>query len=239
VVSLTIIIPVLHEQKNINSCIEHLKSIQQKNDTLQIIVVDGSPTQDTNKEINDSSVEKLSSKPGRGIQMHTGATHAQYDILLFVHADVFLPKDAYTQIEQTLKKPTISAGAFSLSINTKSMLLKLIARLTTLRSRLFKTPYGDQAIFLRKTLYNDIGGYKKIPLMEDLELMRRLRKKHYKIHILKQSVVASPRRWEKEGILATTLRNQFLKTLYTFGVNPNILVRFYQTDGTEKRVQNL
>lgn len=237
--SISIIIPVLHEQKNINSCIQSLQSIKQKNDTIEIIVVDGSPLQDTNKEIIDSSVKKLCSKPGRGIQMHTGATQAQYNILLFVHADVLLPKNAYTHIQKTLKKPNIFAGAFSLRINTKSIPLQLIAKLTTFRSKLFKTPYGDQAIFLQKTIYYDTGGYRKIPIMEDLDLMRRIRKNHYNIHILKESVVASPRRWEKEGILASTLRNQFIKLLFFFGVNPNILVRFYQSDGTEKRVQNL
>ncbi len=236
---LSIIIPVLHEQRIINTCIKHLKNIQTKNDTIQIIVVDGSPTQDTNQAITDSTVKKLTSKQGRGTQMNTGASLAKHHNLLFLHADVLLPKHAYTHIENALNDPTICAGAFSLSINTTKKILKLIAKLTTLRSRLFKTPYGDQAIFLTKTTYQKIGGYKDIPIMEDLALMQHLRKNHHPVTILKQNVIASPRRWEKEGIIASTLRNQWIKTLYHLGVKPNILVRFYQTNGTEKRVHNL
>ena len=236
---LSIIIPVLHEKHIINTCIKHLKNIQTKKDNIQIIIVDGSPTQDTNKVITDPTIIKIGSKPGRGTQMNKGAALAKHNTLLFLHADVILPKQAYTHIENALKNTTISAGAFSLAINTNKKLLKLIAKLTTLRSRLFKTPYGDQAIFLTKTTYQKIGGYKDIPIMEDLALMKHLRKNHYSVVVLKQSVLASPRRWEKEGILASTLRNQWIKTLYHLGVKPNILVRFYQTNGTEKRVHDL
>ena len=88
-------------------------------------------------------------------------------------------------------------------------------------------PFGDQAIFLRKYYFNKIGGYKDIPLMEDVELMRRIRKRGDKIHVLQDRVRTSPRRWESEGIIVCTLRNWMIRALYTIGVPPEILLQFY------------
>jgi GT2 family glycosyltransferase len=98
----------------------------------------------------------------------------------------------------------------------------------SLRSRLTRIPYGDQTIFIKKTVYQELGGFRDIPLMEDVDLMRRLKRAGGRIVILPQKAVTSPRRWQKEGIVYCTLRNWFLIVLYLFGVPPQRLARFYR-----------
>ncbi|MCK5255532.1 MAG: glycosyl transferase family 2, partial [Deltaproteobacteria bacterium] len=96
-------------------------------------------------------------------------------------------------------------------------------------SRFTRIPYGDQIIFLRKDYFNKIGGYKEIPLMEDVELMQRIKRQGDKICILTDKVVTSPRRWEKEGIIFCTLRNWIILTLYMIGISPSKLAKYYKS----------
>jgi hypothetical protein len=100
--------------------------------------------------------------------------------------------------------------------------------MASLRSRITRIPFGDQAIFIRKAYFQKLGGFKDIPLMEDLEIMQRIKKKGDKICIIRCKVLTSPRRWEKEGILRCTLRNWLLQVLYFFGVPPYKLAKWYK-----------
>ena len=220
----SIIIPVLHEAKNINPLLEHL---QELDENCEIIVVDGCPKRETIDNIRNKEIKKLISEEGRGRQMNTGAAIASGEILIFLHADTRLPVNALDRIRHSLQKKQYVGGAFDLSIRSDKLILKVIATCASLRSRLTRIPYGDQAIFIRKDYFNKIGGYKEIPLMEDVELMKRIKKRGDKIYIFSDRVFTSPRRWEKEGIICCTLRNWIIIILYLIGISPDKLARYY------------
>ena len=223
---ISIIIPVLHETKIINQLIHHLHQLK-TTDTFEIIVVDGSPEEDTLAVINDTAVIKIKSKQGRGIQMNTGAAIAQGDILMFLHADTFLPDKAFIILKETLKDDRYVGGAFSFGVETKNIWIKIIAALSWFRCQITKIPYGDQAIFLRKKYFEEIKGYAEIPLMEDLELMIRIKKNRGKIILLPDRISTSPRRWETEGALYAFVRDVIIIVLYYLGVSPGKLERWY------------
>lgn len=222
----SIIIPVLHESKSINTLLDSLEVLK-SDDPFEIIIVDGSPTQDTIQVISRDNVMKYASPQGRGRQMNEGATHATGDILVFLHADTFLPPDALSLIRTTVADQRFVGGAFSLGIRSKNPILTLIAHGSTLRSRFTRAPYGDQVIFLLASYFKDLGGFRDIPLMEDVELMRRIRRKKGKISILSTRVLTSDRRWKKEGVLYTTLRDLLIIFLYWCGMSAEKLAKFY------------
>ncbi len=281
---ISIIIPVLNESGIINFTIEHLYTLDSSN-TVEIIVVDGSPHGETINTITGSDVQKISGQKGRGSQMNQGAAVAGGDILLFLHADTRLSRDALNQIVAATKQPDVVGGAFDLGIQSEKKIFRLIeqaasirSRLTripygdqaiffkkrffdqiftatkhqdivggafdlsiqsekkiyrlieqtaSIRSRLTRIPYGDQAIFLKKRFFDQIGGFKDIPIMEDVELMQRVKKAGKKIKFITRKVQTSSRRWENEGIVYCTLRNWALITLYLLGVSPDKLKKFY------------
>jgi len=160
--------------------------------------------------------------------MNKGASIAKGDILLFLHADTLLPDNAFEIIMNVLQKKDIEAGAFDLSFSKHSLLLKIISFTASIRSRLTRLPYGDQAIFIKKDIFNKIGQYENITLMEDVNLMQKLKKSNYKIEILKDKVITSSRKWEDKGILYTTFRNWILISLYFFKIDPNKLEKYYK-----------
>lgn len=222
----SVIIPVLHESKIINTLLDSLKLFK-KDEAVEIIVVDGSPTQDTLDAISAKDIRKYSSPQGRGRQMNEGAAHATGEVLVFLHADTFLPSNAFSLITTTLEDERFVGGAFTLGIQSQNFLLKMIALLSTLRSRLTRAPYGDQVIFLRKSFFTKIGGYRDIPLMEDVEIMRRVRKNHGEIFIHSTKVMTSDRRWTQEGLLYATVRDLLIIFLYWAGYPAEKLARFY------------
>ena len=223
----SIIIPVLKEQDRINSLIEHVHS-QGYEGACEIIVVDGDAQGGTIKVIQDEDVISITSKKGRAFQMNTGAELAHGEVLIFLHADTKLPPNALEKISQVLEDAKYVGGAFDLGIDSDNLLLKYIAARARFRSRLNRIPYGDQAIFIRRSYFNKIGRFKDIPLMEDVELMRRIKKRGDEIFILRDRVKTSARRWEKEGTFYTTLRNRLLVCLYYVGVSPDKLAKYYR-----------
>lgn len=232
----SIIIPVLHESELINTQLEVVKHLETE-DLFEIIVVDGSPTCDTLQVITDKTVVTCSCQQGRGHQMNVGAARASGDILVFLHADTTLPMHALLQIRETLQNKQIVGGGFTLHIQSPRLILRIVAAFSTIRSRITRAPYGDQVIFLRKSYFETIGGYQEIPLMEDVELMRRIRKKRGRIIILQTPVVTSARRWDQEGIYYATLRDNIIIFLYWCGVPAKKLAKFYpwQTECNPKK----
>lgn len=223
---ISIIIPVLNEQKTINETIEKIYASNQV--VFEIIVVDCDPKGSTIESIKKSNVIKLISQRGRAKQMNTGAKKASGKTLLFLHSDTELPNDALNKISTLFDKTNYVAGAFDLEINDKKPIFRIIEKVASFRSRLTSIPYGDQAIFVDKDYLKKIGGFSDIPLMEDVELMQRVKKLKGKIHIFEETVKTSSRRWKKEGVFYCTIRNWFLIGFYCFGVSPEKLVRFYK-----------
>jgi rSAM/selenodomain-associated transferase 2 len=172
-------------------------------------------------------VVTLITQKGRGRQMNAGAEVARGDILIFLHADTLLPDSALKKISQALEGQDYVGGAFDLKIGSDRLFLRYISVRASLRSRFNRIPYGDQAIFMRKKYFDEIGRFKDIPLMEDVELMRRVKRDRKKIHILPDKVTTSARRWQRDGALYTTVRNQVLVALFRLGVSPARLAKYY------------
>jgi rSAM/selenodomain-associated transferase 2 len=223
----SIIVPALHEAAGIASFLSHLRSLDGAQD-CEIIVVDGSPEQDTLAVIRDPGVIKLVADTGRARQMNAGAAAATGDILIFLHADTKLPGEALTRIAGVFESGgAYVGGAFDLRFDSGRAFIRFIAWSAGLRSRITRIPFGDQAIFLRKSYFDEVGGYRDIPLMEDVELMGRLKKRGDRISILKEPAVTSARKYLKDGIVYSAVRNHALRILYSMGVSPDRLVKLY------------
>lgn len=225
----SIIIPVLNETGTINGLIARFKDLQ-GGEAVEIIVVDGSPEGNTLKVIDDDHIRCLSSAPGRARQMNAGAAAATGEILIFLHADTWPPVEALPLIDGVMAQPGLVGGAFDLGIRSHRLIFKVIAATASLRSRLTRIPYGDQAIFIRRTHFHALGGYPDIPLMEDVALMQKIKKSGGRIHLFPNRVSTSPRRWEKEGVLRATLRNWILLGAYYLGASPEKLARYYRRE---------
>jgi rSAM/selenodomain-associated transferase 2 len=223
----SIIIPVLDEQDYVRRCLDGLAS-QGFEQSRETIVVDGDPDGSTVSLIRDSGATCLTGEPGRGRQMNAGAAVANGDILIFLHADTRLPPAALEKIDRVMATGRYAGGAFNLGIDSDRWILRYIAMRASMRSRQNRIPYGDQAIFVDRAYFVQLGGFTDMPIMEDVDLMRRIKKDGRRIHIFRDRVLASPRRWEAEGPIFTTLRNQFVVGLYYLGVSPKKLVRYYR-----------
>ena len=224
---ISVIIPVYCEEAIINRTIEAVRRLG-GGETAEIVVVDGETEGETLATIRDTAVRKVSSEKGRGRQMNRGAAVAAGDVLLFLHADTVLPPAAFDRIAEAMRNETCVGGAFDLRIDSPRSGFRVIEKVAGLRSRLTRIPYGDQAIFVRASRFREIGGFREIPIMEDVDLMRRVKRKNWRIIIFREPVTTSARRWEKEGLVSGTLRNWFLMTLYLCGVAPERLARFYR-----------
>jgi len=222
-----VIIPVYCESAVINKTITIVR-LRRGGETAEIIVVDGQAEGETVAAIRDNAVRKLRSEKGRGGQLNRGAAIAAGDVLLFLHADTVLPPAAFERIAEAMRDEGCVGGAFNRRIDSRRAGFRVIETVASLRSRLTRIPYGDQAIFIRASYFRTLGGFREIPIMEDVDLMRRIKRKGGRIVIFREPVITSARRWEKEGLVFGTIRNWFLMTLYLCGVSPERLARFYR-----------
>jgi rSAM/selenodomain-associated transferase 2 len=220
---ISIIIPVYNEKKHISATI----TTAQKSINSEIIVVDAGSEDDTCGIACTTGVKVITSGRGRAMQMNKGAAAASGDILLFLHADTLLPSGFDYLIRKTLQKPGVVAGAFKLKISGRPWSLRLVEWGVDIRSKCFQLPYGDQAIFLKSEIFHKIDGFPELPIMEDFELVRRL-KASGKIAIILAPVVTSGRRWLQHGILKTTLINQIIIIGYFLGISPKRLASWYR-----------
>lgn len=221
---ISIIIPVLNEAADtIRSTLASVQNIE----NVEVIVVDGGSQDATVVLVQSWGVKVLSSTAGRACQMNAGATAATGDILLFLHADTSLPAGFEKLVPLTLAQSGTVAGAFELKIDSRMRSLRLVEKMVNWRSRFFSLPYGDQAIFLKASVFHDIGSFPDLPIMEDFELICRL--KHLgEIAIVPAPVMTSARRWQKLGVLKTTLINQIVILGYFLGVPSSRLVKLYR-----------
>jgi uncharacterized protein len=229
---ISVIIPVLNEGKQIQICLQHLCAGAIN---YEVIVVDGDANGSTLAYLPTGlpQIKALTAIAGRGTQMNAGSKVARGDLLLFLHADAQLPTDGLTQIISLMQSQQFVGGAFDLKISSPRPSLRVISWGACLRSRLTRIPYGDQAIFLRRDYFEAIGGYLATPIMEDVALMRRVKKLGDRIYIFSQPVLVSDRRWQREGVIRCTLRNWILLLLYFAGVNPQHLARWYRFSSSE------
>lgn len=221
-IDLSVIIPVLNEAPTIALTLQSIQS-----PGVEIILVDGGSSDNTVEIAQNMGIKTiLSPEPGRAMQMNTGAKYATGNILLFLHADTQLPQNYSQLVQETLAKPNTIAGAFPLKINSPNPLLRLIEKGVNARSRFLQMPYGDQGIFLEKATFESTGGFRDLPIMEDFQFIRILKKKG-KIRLATAHVLTSARRWEKLGVIKTTLINQMIILGYFFGISPTKLKQWY------------
>jgi rSAM/selenodomain-associated transferase 2 len=220
----SIIMPVVNEEAVLEKHLSHLVS-QCSHHDCELLIVDGGST-DRTTEIAQRFGTVMISQRGRAIQMNAGAAAATGEVLLFLHADTLLPDDAFCAIEHALAAQDVVGGAFQICFNCNQWRYRLVAWTTNLRSRIRNIFTGDQAYFIRTSSFNTIGGFPDQPLMEDLEIITRLRNTG-KVVLLPQYVTTSARRHEKMGLARSVLFMWYLRTLYRFGASPAQLQRKY------------
>ena len=224
---ISIIIPVFNEAENIQKFLKQFKDCSE----IEIIIVDGGSTDHTRAKIleviGDGKIQLVANnKLGRANQMNYGAALARAKILLFLHADTILPTNYHLIISHLLNQKDVILGAFRLGIDSHKKSLKLVETMVNLRSRFLSLPYGDQGFFITKDNFYRLGGFADLPIMEDFNFIQKA--KHYgKIVIADAAVITSPRRWQKLGIIKTTIINQLIIIGYYFKISPERLKKIY------------
>jgi len=222
---LTVVVPTLNEAERIVACLQPLRAWRKHG--TELIVADGGSTDTTVVLAKPWADHVLVGPRGRAKQMNLGASMATGDVLLFLHADTQLPADAPAVLEAALTDAQVSWGRFDVQIDGESPLLKLVAALMNLRSRHSGIATGDQAMFVRRDVFQRVGGFPDQPLMEDIELSKRLRKLS-RPACLRQRVITSGRRWEQHGVLRTIVLMWMLRALYWIGLPAERLARMYR-----------
>jgi rSAM/selenodomain-associated transferase 2 len=223
-VMLSVIVPVLDDADHLESLLPHLRS---ECPDAEVIVVDGGSRDRTPLVARDwPDTRYLVTERGRARQMNAGARAARGNVLLFLHADTRLPPGASAAIVHALEDPAVASGRFDVRFSNPRWAFRMIAAFMNWRSRLTGIATGDQAIFVRRHVFDALGGYRDIPLMEDVELSARL-KCCGRTESLRQRVITSSRKWEREGIVRTIVLMWALRLLYFFRVDPVTLHRWY------------
>jgi len=222
-VKISIIIPVLNEERSLLTTLNKLKSFRQAGN--EIVVVDGGSTDRSLEIAHEMADTVLVSNTGRALQMNNGAAVASGDVYLFLHADTILPQNT----EQLVASFCVEEfwGRFDVRLSSDRMIFRLIEYLINWRSRLTSIATGDQAIFIERKLFDDVGGFPEISLMEDIAISRLLKSKSRAV-CLRDKVITSSRRWEQNGVISTILLMWRLRLYYYLGVSPEKLSQLYR-----------
>ena len=219
---ISIIIPTLNEEVNLPVTLRQLTD----HPDVELIVVDGGSTDRTIEIAQRFTPYVFRTTPGRAQQMNTGARHATGDILLFLHADTFLLPGALDEIQRRIIGDGAVGGAFDLHIDSRRRLCKFLARVASRRSRWLHLPYGDQGIFVWRQVFEALGGFPEIAIMEDFAFARRLRRAG-RLTFIRSGLVTSGQRWNAHGVVRTTLVNWWVTALFILRVPPRELRRIH------------
>lgn len=230
---ISIIIPVLNEAEHIQSVLEAVL-LAAGNQPYEIIIADGGSTDGTLNRVEQFKAQKktpmkniavhiVMSQKGRARQMNAGAMQVSGDWLLFLHADSILPKNSLVKIANA----KTGWGRFDVRLSSSKLWAQMISFMINRRSRVTGIATGDQAIFIKRELFDAVKGFPNQPLMEDVELCKRLLTANQKPTLLRQKVMTSSRRWEKHGVLKTIILMWSLRWQYARGVSADELYKQY------------
>lgn len=222
---LSIVIPTLNEASGIQQNIRHALVLQPQ----EVIVADGQSEDGTAELARSAGAMVVNSERGRGRQLNAGARAATGDVLLFLHADCWLEPLSANQIAVALQDEKVIGGAFQQRIDHDRRIFRWLERGNAARVRWRRMPYGDQGIFLRRSAFESLGGFAEVRLMEDVLLMREIRRRGWRIELLPGPLHVDPRRWQKHGVVRQTLRNWALLVGLRLGISPDRLAQFYQS----------
>ena len=228
IVHIDIVVPVYNEASGLTVFLDHVRG-RLRSDPYQasgLLVVDGGSTDATVSLLDRSGVPWMTAPRGRSKQMNAGAAATCGDLIVFLHADTYLPADALEVARQAVAEGAIG-GYFQLRVNSRRSLLRLVGKLISLRSRVTGVASGDQAIFLTRRAFNTLSGYAPLPLFEDLDLCRRL-KRLGPVAALELPVLTSARRWQRSGVARTIVKMWALRLLYLCGCDPQRLAGYYE-----------
>jgi uncharacterized protein len=218
---LSVIIPALNEEGQIGKTIFNARSPD-----AEVIVVDGGSEDRTIERAEKAGAAVIPGPRGRALQQNRGAAEAKGSVFLFLHADTVLPKDYVAQVFETLMDRRIVLGAFRFKTDLDRPIMRGIEFTTNIRSRYLRLPYGDQALFVRRSCFQALGGFPEMPIAEDLFFVR-LVSKLGRIAIAPAHAITSARRWKEVGVLRTTLINQLILAGLALGISPKTLARLY------------
>ena len=219
---ISVIIPTLNEDQSIAACLKRLYDHPQ---SFEVSVADGGRRDQTSKIVDRfPQVKQVFSNRGKGRQMNAGADLASGHILLFLHADTYLPPDGFRLIRTAMSDPNVIGGSFSLSFDYSNLFLKFYSLCSRINHILFT--YGDQGLFVDRETFRAIDGYRDIPIMEDIDIQLKLRRMG-KFKKIGTPVVTSTRRYLKYGVIRQQILNTVLVILYYSGISPAALKRFY------------
>jgi len=224
---LSVIIPALDEGPRLAALLRDLLPL---GPAAEVIVVDGGSRDDTVAVARERGARVILSEGGRGPQLRAGAAIAAGDLYCFLHADLRLPPATVDRLSALIRDPPGEAVAFRFCIDGRSAGYRVIEWGTNLRSAWLGLPYGDQGLVVGRAAYEACGGYPPIPLMEDVALVRQLRAS-VGIRLLREPVLVSPRRWERDGAFRRTVRNWSLLARYLTGADPRVLAHSYRAEG--------
>lgn len=224
---LAIIVPVLNEATLVRTCLERLQPLRARGH--EVLLADGDSSDGSAALATDLVDHVVVAARGRALQMNAAARQATAPVLLFLHVDTELPEAADASIARGLARSGACWGRFDVRLSGRAPALRVIERAMNLRSRVTGIATGDQGLFVQRALFDAVGGYPPLPLMEDIALSERLLRYGRPV-CLRERVVTSSRRWERDGIARTVLLMWRLRFDYWRGVAPTQLARRYYGD---------
>lgn len=221
--SVSVVIPTLNEAGTIGECLERLKA----QGAVEVVVADAGSPDGTAAIAREAGAKVVSCGRGRGVQQNSGARVSVGRVLVFLHADCWLEDGAIVRLERFLgRNPKVPGGCFRMRVEATGPAFRLIDSAAHLRAGVLGVPYGDQAMFVRREEFEAAGGFPEVPLMDDVLLALRLRKRG-RLAVMPDRVHVSARRWRRQGLARQTVRNWALTAMAAAGVRPETLARYY------------
>jgi rSAM/selenodomain-associated transferase 2 len=221
--SIGVVVPVWNESAVLAACVHNCA----RSGADDVVFVDGGSTDGSQELLRESGMRWIQARRGRASQMNAGAGVVEGDIILFLHADTDVCSSHIESVRRVMADPNYVGGRFDLRLKGDHPGLAVVAALINLRSRLSRISTGDQAMFVRRSAFEDMGGFADMPLMEDVEFCRRLRHRG-RIACLRDRITASGRRWERHGLLRTVVLMAWLRLRFWLGADPAALARLYR-----------